>query len=183
MIIGATGTNSVTFEDLKNLKHGCHLISISSSDREFPSQYLRTHAVSGKEVHDTYVCKMSNIHLANGGFPISFKGERIECYPLEMDVTMMKLSEGILQHTLGNTEIGFSINNHQVDLYLMRIWRGPLYAWYAILIIIFISKILFFGLVAPSPVFMRVMALILVILGPIPGLLYFLKLKKIARMI
>lgn len=152
VIVGATGANSIALEDLKNLKPGCHLISISSSDREFPSQYLRSHAISGKGVHDTYVCEMNNIHLANGGFPISFKGERIECYPLEIDVTMMKLAEGVLSHAIGKTNISVSLNSIHVDLIHHKLVVPTVTAWSVILIGLCILKLATFGFWSVIPI-------------------------------
>ncbi len=120
VVIGATGSNSIAIGQLPLLKEKCHLISISSSDREFPSVHIRNNALSGSKVHDTYVYSKKQIHLANGGFPITFKGERYECYPLEIDVTMMKLAEAIYLHAVGKPDIAASVN----DLYGMKLYKS-----------------------------------------------------------
>lgn len=109
VVIGATGKQSLSIDDLSRLKSNSHLVSVSSSDREFPSVHIRTHSISGSQVHDTFVYKEKGIHLANGGFPITFKAERIECYPVEMDVTMMKLAEGVLKHACATPEFDDTI--------------------------------------------------------------------------
>lgn len=183
VIIGATGANSVTFEDLKNLKHGCHLISISSSDREFPSQYLRTHAISGKEVHDTYVCELNNIRLANGGFPISFKGERIECYPLEIDVTMMKLAEGVLSHITEKTDMIVSLNVLRAEALFRNIAKPVVVTGCAIMMVVGALKTTFCGfwLIPPTWYQCIIMMICLVIAMPYVNLIR--QYRKIERMI
>ncbi len=91
VIIGATGANSISQEELSFLKKGVHLISVSSSDREFPSSYIRAKSILGDKAHDDFFSEKLGIYLANGGFPIIFDGGRVGCTPLEIDVTLMKI--------------------------------------------------------------------------------------------
>lgn len=125
VIIGATGSNSVAIKDLHQLKTGTHLISVSSSDREFPSVHIRKNSVSGKSTHDTFVYKEKDIHLANGGFPITFKGCEVECLLIEMDVTKMKLLEGVLLHITRETKYETLINNLYEKKMILRMGLFP----------------------------------------------------------
>lgn len=92
VIIGATGQESVSIEDLLRINQ-CILISVSSSDREFPAEYIRRRSLVGGGVHDDYI--FNGIELVNGGFPVTFYGNRNECPPLHIDVTMMKMYKSI----------------------------------------------------------------------------------------
>lgn len=72
VIIGASGKTSVTEDHLHLLKPGAHLISVSSSDREFPSVKLRCLVPISYEPHINV--SIDNVHLVNSGFPINFDG-------------------------------------------------------------------------------------------------------------
>ncbi len=166
VIIGATGKQSVSINDLNALKNSCHLISISSSDREFPSVYLRTHSVKGKKVHDTFISSIKDIHLANGGFPITFKAERIECYPLEIDVTMMKLFEGVAEHVTCTTEFNSSIQCLKFEK-LTPLASANLYGLSAIVSGIYVLNVIFSCIIPGSAMAWFVGSLLLVwCLGP-----------------
>lgn len=91
IIIGATGSNIISVDDLEllNSDHIFHLISISSSDREFPVYPFRRN----NNVHDDIFYK--NIIFVNNGFPITFKGNRFESTPIEMEKTMSLLGGSI----------------------------------------------------------------------------------------
>jgi hypothetical protein len=91
VIIGATGDSIVQQKHIPELKRGCHLISVSSSDREFPAPYLRSHANTGSVIHETFWNKEYDVYLANGGFPITFKGKRYESTPIEIEKTIALL--------------------------------------------------------------------------------------------
>lgn len=149
VIIGATGKNSVSTAMLSKLKSGVNLISISSSDREFPSVHIRNNSISGEKVHDTFVYKTNNVHLANGGFPITFKGNRIECHPFEMDVTKMKLLEAVILQATRKAEIETSINNLYSSKRL-KSFMPLLYSWMVLLVGLTIFKLLVFGFEQPQ---------------------------------
>jgi adenosylhomocysteinase len=75
IIIGATGCESVTADDLDLLKDGTILVSASSKDIEFPLDKLRkTHLIA----HTTKTLKKfdlsgRNIYVLYGGYPINFR--------------------------------------------------------------------------------------------------------------
>ncbi|HWC58018.1 MAG TPA: hypothetical protein VG621_03680 [Candidatus Paceibacterota bacterium] len=179
VIIGATGSNSVSIKQLPNLKASTHLISVSSSDREFPSVHIRKNSVAGKGTHDTFVYKENGIRLANGGFPITFKGKETECFPLEMDVTMMKLTEAVLMHVLSKTDIETSIN--QMYAWKKLFLHTPvIYCWFATLLGFIVIKLLLIGMHPLSTVWYLVF-LPLVLYGSYPALwqiCYYRKLEK-----
>jgi S-adenosylhomocysteine hydrolase len=73
LIIGCTGSTSITENQHKLLKKGCILASFSSSDREFDAVHLR------KKIIKTTACfdhlDINGVTLLNCGFPISFDGQ------------------------------------------------------------------------------------------------------------
>jgi hypothetical protein len=145
VIIGATGESIVLQEHIVTLKRGCHLISVSSSDREFPAPYLRSHTSIGLTIHETFWNKEHDVYLANGGFPITFKGNRIECQLLEMDVTKMKLLESMINHLIGKRELQSSVNILYPKIWLMRN-KNWAYIWWGIMIVFCIAKLAIYGL-------------------------------------
>ncbi len=169
VIIGATGSNSVSVCQLGQLKNGCHLVSISSSDREFPATEIRNNSLSGSKPHDTFVYMKNDIHLANGGFPITFKGERIECFPIEMDVTKMKLAEGVFSHCIGQSSYEESIN----DLYIVRKlprFKSLLYGAWVFLSVLAIAKIWWLGFTVLPPDWFKGFMLTGLLLSSYPAL-------------
>jgi S-adenosylhomocysteine hydrolase len=108
IVIGATGANIINEEQLRKIKTGVkrelYLISMSSADREFPAVYIRKHRVLSENIHGDVA--WDNIFLVNNGFPITFKGNRNESSPQEIEKTI-----GLLMGaTLNNT-----INHHKYD--------------------------------------------------------------------
>jgi hypothetical protein len=75
---------------------------MSSSDREFPAIYLRMAAPPNHSLHADSAYK--NIVLVNGGFPITFKGNRCESSPAEMEKTMALLYGSVLHACLTQPE-------------------------------------------------------------------------------
>lgn len=106
VVIGATGTTIIDEQQLLQLqKEGngrIYFISMSSSDREFPAIYLRMGAEPNPNLHAD--CIYKNLVLINGGFPITFKGNRYESLPAEMEKTMALLYGSIIDSTLNNRE-------------------------------------------------------------------------------
>lgn len=92
-IIGATGNNIITKEELEalTLQEKTYLISASSSDREFPVVSFR----SSEKTHDDVIYK--NFVFVNNGFPFSFMGNRYELTPVDMEKTICLLG-GSLMH-------------------------------------------------------------------------------------
>lgn len=182
VIFGATGSNSITAEQLDKLKENVHLISVSSSDREFPAVHVRTHSISGKNVHDTFVYEKKNIHLANGGFPITFKGCEIECYPLEMDVTKMKLAEAILLHLTGKTEFSTTLNEFYV-IKLLKTYKKIVIMWAILMTLFAVVKDYYFGfwMVPPPPIGFTAGLLTLLSCYPMVAIvIYFRQLERIS---
>jgi S-adenosylhomocysteine hydrolase len=91
-IIGATGNNIITKDELEALvpEEKIYLISASSSDREFPVVSFR----SGEGTHGDVVYK--NFIFVNNGFPFSFMGNRYELTPVEMEKTICLLGGAIM---------------------------------------------------------------------------------------
>lgn len=100
IIIGATGSQIITKEEIKKLvsNHNFHFISVSSSDREFPASDFRNHS----NVHQDIV--VGNITFVNNGFPITFKGNKYEQTPVEIEKTICLLF-GAIAH---GVKIGYS---------------------------------------------------------------------------
>lgn len=179
VIIGATGFNSLPSEKLQELKKGCHLISISSSDREFPAIGIRKNSISGINIHDTFIHRENDICLANGGFPITFKGMYYECDPVEMDVTIMKLSEAIFEYLLKRKAPNESVNDVFAEKMLTK--NYPLISIASgLILIVSLLKIGILGFFSESWLCITTI-FILLILASIPAikqLVYWMKLEK-----
>ncbi|MEI6479984.1 MAG: hypothetical protein WCO12_00465 [bacterium] len=100
LIVGTTGSPVLTNEDIENLHPEVSLVSISSSDREFPAVPFRHHKGT---LHQDYVLGART--LVNGGFPITFDGLRHGMPPQQIELTIalliIRLLDGIdnqLQH-------------------------------------------------------------------------------------
>ncbi len=81
VVIGATGFSILGKADIEQFvsEKTLYFISVSSSDREFPVAYFR----SGNEIHKDVIYK--NMVFVNNGFPITFKGNRVELTPIEIE--------------------------------------------------------------------------------------------------
>ncbi|MFA7193316.1 MAG: hypothetical protein WC087_00130 [Candidatus Paceibacterota bacterium] len=99
LIIGVTGSNILDESTLQNIKksinHNLYLISMSSSDREFPAVYMRKNVSGLNGIHADI--KWDNIVLINNGFPITFKGNRYESTPQEIERTIALLLGSVME--------------------------------------------------------------------------------------
>ena len=86
VIIGATGSPVLSADDIARLHPEVSLISVSSSDREFPALAFRC---LGKGIHDDYW--RDGRCLVNGGFPITFDGSAQAMPPQEIELTIALL--------------------------------------------------------------------------------------------
>lgn len=110
VLVGATGTNIINEEQIKKISEvtseKLYLISMSSSDREFPSAFLRQETPKDAPTHMD--SQWENIVLVNNGFPITFKGKRYESTPLEIEKTIALLYGSALYASLNRiSENGF----------------------------------------------------------------------------
>lgn len=98
VLIGVTGSNILSEKQIQELEsdlsENLHLISMSSSDREFPSAFIRMNSKLDNNTHGDSVWK--RIVLINNGFPITFKGKRYESTPIEIEKTIALLYGSIL---------------------------------------------------------------------------------------
>ncbi|MBC7981636.1 hypothetical protein H7X65_01015, partial [Candidatus Parcubacteria bacterium] len=99
IIIGVTGSNILNeneIEEIKNiLTQKLYLISMSSADREFPAIHIRENGGPSEKIHDDITYE--NIVLVNNGFPITFKGNRFESTPEEIERTIGQLYGSVLE--------------------------------------------------------------------------------------
>lgn len=93
VVIGATGVSVLTEEDIEKLSSDkpMYLISMSSSDREFPVARFR----GDNTVIHTDI-RYRNIVFVNNGFPISFMGARYELTPIEIEKTICLLGGAVM---------------------------------------------------------------------------------------
>jgi hypothetical protein len=73
MIIGCTGSTSISQHQHEFLKKGTILVSCSSSDREFDAIHLRKRVAKPKSFTDHI--DIEGVTLMNCGFPINFNGQ------------------------------------------------------------------------------------------------------------
>ncbi len=106
VIVGATGSNILSKEEIYKLisNKNIYLISVSSSDREFSVSPFRT----GDEIHKDVLYK--NITFVNNGFPITFKGNKYELTPIEIEKTLCLLGGAIIHSVVNNIKKGGLVN-------------------------------------------------------------------------
>lgn len=94
IVIGATGSSILSGDEIEQLPHdkNLHFISISSSDREFPVGHFRD---AYTDIHADVQYK--NIIFVNNGFPVTFKGNRLEATPVEIEKTMCLLGGSVIE--------------------------------------------------------------------------------------
>lgn len=109
IIIGVTGSNILNeneIEEIKNiLTQKLYLISMSSADREFPAIHIRENGGPSEKIHDDITYE--NIILVNNGFPITFKGNRFESTPEEIERTIGQLYGSVLE-AITNDDLGIN---------------------------------------------------------------------------
>ena len=98
MLIGATGTSILTEKQITQLEQTLvghlYLISMSSSDREFPAAFIRMNGKMDEAIHGDSFWK--KLILINNGFPITFKGKRYESTPKEIEKTISLLYGSVI---------------------------------------------------------------------------------------
>lgn len=97
LIIGCTGSTSISHKLHELLKEGCILASVSSSDREFDAHYLRKKSAPYENCH--YNLSIDGKLLLNSGFPINFDGGTHSVPPKYIQLTRGLLVAGIFQST------------------------------------------------------------------------------------
>lgn len=116
VIIGATGKNVITIDECKKLKKGTVLVSVSSSDREFPATFF-PHPIPDDCHADL---EMGGIRLLNSGFPINFDGSEHSLPPEEAQLTRSLLLAGVCEAMEGDREPGLHILSNKQKLIAER---------------------------------------------------------------
>lgn len=105
IVIGATGETVLRANDFSNRGQDLHLISLSSSDREFDAVELRRTLPKTSDPHRD--CVLGRVRLLNSGFPLNFDGSEVSLPPhrAQLVVSMILLaiyqaSQEALQHGL-----------------------------------------------------------------------------------
>jgi len=104
VIVGATGQETFGEETIANLHPEVSLISVSSSDREFPAVPFRRG--QNKGIHEDFY--LGRRCLVNGGFPITFYGNYDEMEPKRIELTVASLQLAVLS-AAGNAD-GFPVH-------------------------------------------------------------------------
>ncbi len=91
VVIGTTGSCTFKESDIERFHPAVSLISMSSSDREFPSVPFRR---NGGGPHDDYY--LGDRCLVNAGFPITFYGWANEMPPQQIELTIAQLMMNVL---------------------------------------------------------------------------------------
>jgi len=95
LIIGASGSVSLGIESQKYMKRNPMLMSVSSSDREFDGVRWRRDFERTVDPHWNY--NGENATLINGGFPITFLGQRVGLATPKIELTHALMLEGLYQ--------------------------------------------------------------------------------------
>jgi S-adenosylhomocysteine hydrolase len=96
VIIWATWSNIMKFENLENLWEHTLLVSVSSSDREFPSKEIRIASWQEKTIHEDRI--YDNVILVNSWFPLTFKWNYDEVPSGIIQLTIASLYWAVLFH-------------------------------------------------------------------------------------
>lgn len=109
VVIGVTGVNVLSEQMIEKIQdqidYNLYLISMSSSDREFPAVYIRK-GFNSEEIHADVT--MGKVILINNGFPITFKGMRFESTPQEIERTIALLFGSVVDAVINTRqETGF----------------------------------------------------------------------------
>ena len=113
VVVGSTGTSVLTEIDIERLHPSTTLISMSSSDREFPAVPFRHNR---GHVHENY--KLGGRTLVNGGFPITFDGRSHGMPPAQIELTISLLMIRVL------SEVAVHLQSlpHAIDQ-IHKMWR------------------------------------------------------------
>jgi hypothetical protein len=91
VIVAATGSTVLSSVDIDKLHPEVSLISLSSSDREFPATLFRQ---TQTKIHDD--CWLRNKCLVNSGFPITFDGTAQVMPPKQIEMTLAMMFSCLL---------------------------------------------------------------------------------------
>lgn len=95
IIIGATGVQILSLEEVKRFDERTLLISASSSDREFPATNVRQRR---RQTADSHLdLPFENSVIVNSGFPINFTGDAYSLPREEVQFTMGLLLSAVCQ--------------------------------------------------------------------------------------
>jgi hypothetical protein len=110
LIVGCVGKTILSANEIKKLKPGTILVSLSSSDREFDISELRRNALDISSCHNDFICP-NGVRVLNCGFPINFSGDA-SCVDIEeFELTRALLTLGALQAIELSQETGlFPLN-------------------------------------------------------------------------
>lgn len=96
-IIGCTGKTTISKNLHKLISAGTSLISVSSSDREFDSLYLRKLVARNNNCHANLF--INELLLVNSGFPVNFDGKRENIHPDQIQLTIALIAAAMAQST------------------------------------------------------------------------------------
>lgn len=104
LIIGCVGKTILSLENIKKLRKGTTLVSLSSSDREFEIVALRSQSSLIFSCHDDF--NWNGINILNCGFPLNFSGIASDVDIQEFELTRSLLTLGVLQGIQQRSEKG-----------------------------------------------------------------------------
>lgn len=113
VVVGSTGTSVLAEIDIERLHPSTTLISMSSSDREFPAVPFRH---NGGHVHENY--RLGGRTLVNGGFPITFDGQPHGMPPAQIELTISLL----MIRVLNEVAVHLQSLPHAIDQ-IHKMWR------------------------------------------------------------
>lgn len=122
VIVGTTGQTILQPGEFAKLRKPVHLISASSSDREFSAVYLRRAFGQSQDCHADI--EINGIHLANSGFPINFTGSEHSVPPEKIQLTRALLLAGVLQAANSKMPSGMNDLDEKAQAKIMRKFRN-----------------------------------------------------------
>lgn len=95
LIVGCTGKRSIPNRLHSKIKQGTILVSVSSSDREFDSVYLKNKLIENHNCHEDLL--IQGKLLIRSGFPVNFDGNRENIEPEKIQLTIALITAAIFQ--------------------------------------------------------------------------------------
>lgn len=120
VIIGVTGKNILSKEKYKLLSKGAHLISASSSDREFEAWNSRG-GLSENNCHRDI--QEEQITIANSGFPINFTGQKHSVPPSKIMLTRALLLAGIYEANKKSHDKGLVDLSQAIQIFILNNYK------------------------------------------------------------
>lgn len=123
IIIGSTGSRSISYNDLRIAKNNIILVSASSRTIEFPLMQMKKHRKKKNVTSfmDSYVMPWGKtVRIAYNGFPVNFKNHSLP--PWISDLMFCQIASCIKKLMSYNLAPGFHRLSDDEEKYIAKLW-------------------------------------------------------------